>query len=121
MRLEKKKHFRCIRAASAEEFEDKVSEIYEEHPAAAVMFHQAMPFLAYVDWTEDVNVPETLADEFVLKGVKLFCCDCPHLEMKNDMRVRYHRCKYSTGPVRFDQPACDILYREEVKRGRIDG
>ena len=122
MKKKDKKLFRCIEAETASEFEQQISAIYADHPAAEVLFREKT-FLAYVTWTEVELVPETAHEELLLKGVDLRCRDCPYLERKNDRRLRYHECGL-TGETKFrNDPACDILcgryWRREVDKDEL--
>ena len=118
MRIEKKKHFRCIECPTAGEFQAEVQLVYDEHPDAVVTFHQVAPKLAYVEWTETVRIPETTEDRFREKGVKLYCSDCPLYEFPTDMRRKWTRCKKTGLPVHENDLACEVCY--EMARGGAD-
>ena len=80
---------------------------------------------AYISYTEQVHIPETLADEYELQGVCFHCEDCPEFcsilkeDGTEDKRLKYGECQYSEyGRTYKDSPACDMLFKL-IKSGRI--
>ena len=118
MRIEKRKRFRCIECATAAEFQQEVQSIYDEHPDAAVTFHQVAPRLAYVEWTESISIAESNEDLFRERGVILHCCDCPQYEFPTDMRRKWTRCRMTGLPVHEDTAACEACYEMMRKGGQ---
>jgi hypothetical protein len=81
--------------------------------------------IARISYTETVAIPETLADEYELQGVK-FCCEvCPMFEPITkadgtiDKRIRYGNCPYrELGRTFKTSPMCEELYRM-INDGRV--
>lgn len=76
-------------------------------------------FVAQYTYTECENVPEDLGDWFSTNGSGCTCKDCPFLEIGKDARRKYFPCAYAEyGETHMDAPACEVFYKEAVKRMR---
>lgn len=80
---------------------------------------------AYISYFETVEIPESVADEYVLKGSCFHCEDCPEFQTMlkadgtEDTRLKYGECQYAEmRRTRRDAPACDMLYKL-IRDGRI--
>lgn len=80
---------------------------------------------AYISYMETTRVPESVADEYQLQGVRFRCEDCPEFQAilkedgTEDRRLRYGECQYADrGRTYKDSPACDMLFKL-IKSGRI--
>ena len=79
---------------------------------------------ARIAYTETVNnIPEELSDEYHLKGVNLFCDDCPYFERakkrdgSEDLRKNFGTCPFE-GMQHKRHHACDKLF-EMINSGAI--
>ncbi len=80
---------------------------------------------AYISYRETVRVPESVSDEYELKGVRFRCEDCPEFQTilkedgTEDKRLKYGECQYAErGRTYRDSAACDMLFRL-IESGRI--
>lgn len=106
MRDVKRKKFYCVQCTTAAEFEARVNRILAEISEPELTFPD-QPFTAYILGVEWERVPETLADDFTLRGESYNCGECPYFVRANDLRRRWHTCGFSHTPTREDTPACD--------------
>ena len=82
--------------------------------------------IARIQYTESEEVPESLADEYQLQGVRLRCEDCPmFVPMLKADGTEDHRAKKGGCPLSEfkytwrDSMACDILF-QMINEGRIE-
>lgn len=72
-------------------------------------------------YTVPEKVAEDLADDFDLHHESPKCADCPFLEISDDRRRKWFPCPYANyGQACIDSPACEVFYREAVRRMRED-
>ena len=72
-------------------------------------------------YTVPEKVAEDLADDFDLHHESPKCADCPFLEIGDDRRRKWFPCPYANyGQAYIDSPACEVFYREAVRRMRED-
>lgn len=124
MKAQSIQQFAIVQSDSAAAFEGelnaRIRELSDRNPQ--VKFDG---LTAYISYRETVSVPETIADEFELKGAGFRCEDCPEFQAllkedgTEDKRLRYGECQYAEyGRTYKDSPACDMLYKL-IKSGRI--
>lgn len=113
MRYVRKKRFRCIQAQDAEEFEAEMNELFELAINPEIKYDERLSFTAYVVYTYEANVAETLADEYELAGKGRTCGECPYLERDGHKSKKIFPCRYATyGRTMIDTKACDRYYIE---------
>ena len=72
-------------------------------------------------YTVPEKVAEDLADDFDLHHESPKCADCPFLEIGEDRRRKWFPCPYANyGQAYIDGPACEVFYKEAVRRMRED-
>ena len=72
-------------------------------------------------YTVPEKVAEDLADDFDLHHESPKCADCPFLEIGDDRRRKWFPCPYANyGQACISSPACEVFYREAVRRMRED-
>lgn len=124
MKAQSIQQFAIVQSDSAAAFEGelnaRIRELSKKNPK--VTFDG---LTAYISYFESVSVPESLADEYILKGVCFHCEDCPEFQAivkedgTEDKRLKYGECQYAEcGRTYKDSPACDMLYKL-IKSGRI--
>ena len=76
----------------------------------------------YFIYLETVLEPETIEDEFILKGEEKFCGDCPFFEFKDKVsgKCTHNKIKVKTrtGLLQATGKACSHLY-EGLKKGEL--
>lgn len=104
---------RTVRADNAEEFDRLFNKASAELPSSAELVWDPSPMCVHFIYTDTEKIPETVKDEYELKGITYCCRNCPYLEKDEDRRKRRHACKYAVyGEVFEDEPACERFYRE---------
>lgn len=129
MKRIKRKRIAVIETETAALFEiainKRLDEVSEYKYTLEIEHHQ--PHTAYIHYEYDEYVPETLADEFHLKGINYKCKDCKYYNpvLNDDGSVDKRRkntiCSHHERPVHKDYDACDTYYFELVsKTGQFD-
>lgn len=103
MKCESFKQFAIVKEETAAAFNEKLNaemaRLREKRPVP--IFSESDPFLCRISYTESVLIPETLADEYELKGVNLTCYDCPIFEPATkvdgteDARCKIGKCVFA--------------------------
>lgn len=105
---------------NAIDFEQSVNDSMEElgnFKPQLIIEHNKL-FLAYIQYTHEEFIAETLAESFQLKGFRYKCEDCPHAEKfinrdgSEDGRKKFKRfCKKNDREVLLKYDACDEFYQ----------
>lgn len=113
MKYVRKKRFRCIQEADAVSFEIAMNELFDLAINPEIKYDDNRSYTAYVVYTYEANVAETLADEYELAGKGRTCGECPYLERDNHATKKVFPCQYAKyGRTRIDSAACDRYYYE---------
>lgn len=124
MKAQSIQQFAIVQNTSAAAFEEELNKRIESLSdySPQVTFDG---LTAYISYRKTVSIPETLADEYALKGVCFHCEDCPEFQHPikadgtEDKRLRYGECQFAEfGRTYKDSPACDMLYKS-IQSGRI--
>ena len=110
---------KTVSAKSAEEFDrlfEKQSELIGDDYE---LQWDSMPLTVHFIYKETVRIPETVADEYEMRGERYYCKDCPYFGKHADGRRRNGGCKYSEHEVVDYTPACELFYKRYAK-GEID-
>jgi len=127
MKCESFKQYAIVKADSAAEFTDllnaEMKRLSKKYPVPS--FSDSDPFYARISYTESVRIPETLADEYELEGVKLRCKDCPFFEPirradgKEDGRCKKGDCEHAKYGMTFrTSKMCDVVF-EMLNEGKV--
>lgn len=107
---------KTIKANDPEEFDILMNMVYREAAKSGkepeIHFFDSMGFCASVKYYISVNLPETIAEEYELKGLGEKCCACPYFSKLQDKRFKSSLCTCLNRRVYIDSPACDIFYKE---------
>lgn len=118
--LEKRrKKFFCVTAANAEEFQNELNKVLHGLDDPEVQFPPAPKYTAYVLADVWEREAECLEEVHMLRGDTYRCSACPYFERTNDLRRRWHYCRYHEKPTRDDSHACEDFY-EQLERGTIN-
>lgn len=115
MRTVTTKKLKCISEATANSFEDKVNAVLSSVNDPEIKIDGNRPFTAYIFYEEEKVIPETVKDEFELRGELYTCNDCPYYEPSTDGRIKYTACRYSTFRVGANTSACELFYKRLAK------
>ena len=120
------KRYRCIHASAPEEFEIRINAVLQEHPMAKCEIDQLLPYTCHAWFNVTVNIPESLADEYELKGDVHYCIECPFLDRPRNSNKNQKRfpCQYADyGMSLTDARCCDRYYewkeREAADEDRV--
>ena len=121
--------FVTVRADSTSLFDKQLNEevyrLREKHPV--VSFSESIPLYAHIKYIEEVEIPESLEDEYRLLGVGFTCGQCPYFKPikkangNSDERCKVGDCFYEGnefGRARKTAPACEHLY-ELIAEGGV--
>ena len=121
--------FVTVRADSTSLFDKQLNEevyrLRDKNPV--VKFSESIPLYAHIKYVEDVNIPESVLDEYEILGVGFVCGQCPYFKpIKNgkgneDGRRKVGDCFYEGnefGRSFKNTPACEHLY-ELIKEGGV--
>ena len=114
---------KVITAANGADFERKYNAAAEELAkyGPEVKLKAGDGFCAYFMYNVNICQPETLEDNFSIHGNVCHCSDCPFCEIGTDARRKWFPCRYaSCGETRLDSEACEVFYKEAVRRMRED-
>ena len=110
--------FRIVQCDTAQELTEELNSILKELKdyGPEVTFEGLTAHISYMEH-EDA-IPENLVDEYKVKGVNLYCEDCPYFERitKKDGTVDHRKkiglCPFaSRGTTYKDCSACDTLFQ----------
>lgn len=122
MRQVDRKRSRTIAANSPEEFDRLYNSTADELSAFEPDVEEYMwgeQRCATFKYTETQKICEGIGDDFMQHNVRCKCSDCPFLQVGTDARRRWFPCEYATyGESRLDSPACEVFYKEAVRRMR---
>lgn len=73
-------------------------------------------FCAVIEYWKSFEEPESIRDEFVLRGEVYRCDQCPHLRKSTDKRVKWLTCaKGMKGMTQGSEEVCDWYYEQLAK------
>lgn len=124
MRYDSYKQFAIVTGDSARQLTEKLNaKLYELRNKDPIVTFEGM--IARIEYTEDEEKPETLAEEYQLKGVRLTCYQCPMFEPLRNKDGSENRsakrggCIFREHGMTFrDMAACDKLF-EMLNDGRM--
>lgn len=121
MKQRRSQHIEVVSERSPAEFQDKLNALYEElqgQPFQQTLYNNENGFTAYLTYEVVEQIPETLRDEYKLKGITFTCGECPYYEAVN----RYEgMCDFCKGTLRrTDEADCKAFwsYMEEQEEGK---
>jgi hypothetical protein len=112
------RHFeqKTIKTSSAEEFDILMNSIYKTAVRGGkepeVHYFEGMGFCASVKYFVAKDIPETLAEEYELRGQGEVCDACPYFTPPKDKRFKTSLCQRTNRKTCYDSSACDIFYKE---------
>ena len=120
MKVLESKKYKIIYDKSASGFEKKLNDAIEQlndHALEVNITEQHQNgVLAYIKYSNDVKIPESIADELELRGLQIKCADCPYIQKTDDQRKKKFPCKYASyGSTFLDSPACNRFYEELIQ------
>ena len=104
-----------VQAETSAEFDALVNDIYKKAALGGkdpeIHFFDTRGFCATVKYFMSTEIPETISEEYQLKGIRCNCSDCPLYFPSEDKRVKYVRCDHVSHRVDAETNACDYFYQ----------
>lgn len=113
MKSKKITQIEVIAEKDARTFQEKVNHTLSKYSSILDVNTSAdeSGFSALITYEETIEVPEDIADQFLLKhGRRYVCSDCPYLVPDADARSSTHYCRHHEDRVHMDQIACEWFY-----------
>lgn len=122
MKQRRQKGVTAIQTATAEDFNREINAELQKHGDGKITFVTSVPFTAYVEYEELVEVPETLAEKYELENDARYCHECPYFVRTQDKRYKWHFCVQKQKKVTECQGACETYYQllEEMIREGVE-
>lgn len=124
MLYQKKNQAKIIHSNTAEEFEETLnnylSQLTDLKSKYELTFNNNMGFCAYLVYTETVSIPESLAEEYELRGERHYCKECAYCEIPTDKRFKRCECSYTGEQVWKNSCCCDDFYADMEEFMRED-
>ena len=105
--------------AFAKQLNSRLAALDKSRAKYELQFNHQMGFCAYLVIDKQLQIPETVADEFDLAGERHTCGECPFWQHPTDGRVKYTRCEITPGIHSAKSPCCDRFY-EMLVAGEIE-
>ena len=122
MKYVNRKQSLIITGSTAQEFQEKLNEalnsIASNGRKHEIQFNMNMGLCAYILYDERLEIPESIADEYELKGETYDCGECPMFRPSDDRRVKYTTCAKGYRRRGYCDPCCDWFY-EALEGGEI--
>ncbi len=110
MKTKKTKRVRVVDGADAAQFEERLNDVLGEIESPEITFDRNRPFLAYVTYTETVEIPTTIREAYEMRGETHTCKECPYFEKQTDRRRKYSICDLGEHCT-AESDACDLFYK----------
>lgn len=120
------KHYvqKTVKTTKADEFDEQMNLIYLEAAKGGkepeIHFFDREGFCASIKYFVSLTIPETISEEYELRGEGAYCPECPYFIPPQDKRFKRTTCSKTMDRTNSDARACDIFYREfrENKDGK---
>ena len=106
-------------AAFQEKFNEAWDQVEDKNPSYE--FNKQMGHCAYIMYTEEIQIPETIEDQYALAGVSYRCRNCPHFEWPMTKAGRVNRitkkggCRFASLGISYrDGFACEYFYKQMI-------
>ena len=117
MKRTRQKRVVALQADNAEKFNREINDLLATLEDPKIVYSFPMVF---VEWEEIIEKPETLQEEYELKGDGRMCGECPYFKRTKDKRYKWHFCLQKQKAVTECQGACETYYQlleEMIKEG----
>ena len=109
----------AIQTECIDDFNNQLKAFCQSHCVVKITYHPSIPFLAYIDYVETENIPESLHDRFAMKNEFPKCGDCPLLERPTDARRKKLHCGRTGNIRRVNDAMCEERLNE--MKGDVNG
>ena len=113
------KKSKTIQDNDPDEFDRKFNEASETLKNIVELRWDTAPMCVHIIYEVKRKIPESIAEEFLLQGIKYYCKDCPYFIKGKNNRSRSLGCRYAFSGVCTDfTPACEF-FLEKIKNGEL--
>ena len=114
MKIIKRQQTKIVHANTAEDFEERLNhylaDLSDRRLKYELNFNNSLGFCAYILYTEVTEYPETLAEEFEMRGERHHCTECIYCRIPDDRRFKNFHCSRTGGLVSKASPCCEEFY-----------
>ena len=111
---------KTIKTETPEEFDRQLNEILSTEQEPEYTIHQTVPFLAYCTYVYYEYEPESIQDEYELRGMKFTCDDCPYIDKTGALwNQKKFPCRKLNRNTYVDSRACTWYYEEYDRKGAV--
>lgn len=123
MRKETKQRLIVVTDNDPAVFQDKFNKAWDqvESKNPTYQFNMHMGHCAYITYTEEIRIPETIEDQYALAGISYRCRNCPHFEWPRTRTGEINRvtkeggCRYASLGISYRGTfACEYFYRQMI-------
>lgn len=117
MKVVERTEIKVIEAKSGAEFESLMNnalrDVSSHNSKYQIHWNLSMGHCAYIEYAYTEKIPETLMDEYALRGEVYYCGNCPKFYPSTDGRSRAGQCLYGkcNKPIPSDK-ACKHFYQK---------
>ena len=111
--------FAAISTDSAAEFAAEINKtvVALANSQPEIIIDKKQPFTAYVKYQQDINIADSVRDEYHADGIYFTCAQCPLHDIETDGRKHTVPCKYADlAYTRLNNEACEVFYRRLMLR-----
>lgn len=120
VKQQKRVQITAIQETTAEGFTQAMNLELEKRNEPKITYITSVPFTAYIEYTETVEVPESLREKYELNHDTRYCSQCPYFQRTKDKRYKWHFCIQKQKAVLENGCACETYYQlleELIKEG----
>ena len=103
-----------VKEENVKEFDMAMNAIYERAALGGkppeVHYFDGPFMCATVRYFLEATIPETLADEYELRGERHRCMECPFFSLPKDRRIKLVKCQRTGRLVEAPTSACELYY-----------
>ena len=119
MKKDSIKELEIISNTNITAFKEDVKNFLNTHKDYTIDFRTtAHTHYAYIVYVTEIDVPEDVKDEYVLKGENYYCCNCPHWTYYTDERQVPSCGLRVKARANYRGEAC-LLFYQEMANGEI--
>lgn len=118
MKYVRGKRYRCVKGDGPEDLEEKVNEILEKQSVIETKIDTLVPYLCHIWISCERSIPETLAEEYEVRGEVHCCGECPHLQIEGPRNRKVFPCSYAAHGISKTNSNCCSRFYAEVIEGR---
>lgn len=113
---------KIVSGSDAFDFETKLNSVLNSLNSKGARYTMQLEpsagLIAYIRISEEISIPENVAEEYFLAGERHRCIECPFFVRPTDGRRKYTRCPVTKKLASANDACCDEFY-ERLDRGEL--